>query len=282
MSQSRADALPGFPGSGRRPPGQPPTDTGAWFGAGKQRFWLLAALGVATIAAAYVGIAVGDSIQGGGGASSAQLPVLPTRPANVREVACGTAPISLEQGTRATLTFDAPSLPGYQVASATVQAVSPGAMPSAVDARPQQGLTVLFEAQLVPSAPGRVDEYKLDVTFRRQNEQTVSECTVLVTAPAVLPTQPPPPPPPTATPLPPATPTPLVIQPTLVPTPVPPTPVPPTATPPPLPPTPTALPPTATPTITGTPPTPTPFPTYTSTPTPVPPPATPTCVPAVC
>ena len=275
-----ADALPAGGGGGRPPRAH--TSEGAEGGRskGRRNLWLIAIIGVATVAAAYVGIALGDSIRSGGDTTNQPGVVLPTRAAGVREVACGTAPISMQQGTRATLTFASASLPGYEVANVAVQPISPLARTSSVEATAQQGLSVLFEAFTIPTPPTQVDEYRLLVTFNRDQERTSSECTVLVSAgPEVA----------TSTPLPVVTPTEPPVTPTLavplataviivptqaVPTPAPSatpepvdTPEPPTETP--LP-TNTPVPPTNTPTVTGTPPTATPPPTYTPTVTPTP------------
>jgi DNA-directed RNA polymerase specialized sigma24 family protein len=172
------------------PPPRRPSRVTGWFGEGPRRSWLIALVIFGTAIAAYMGVAVGDSLQGGGSKAGGAMPVLPTRAAGVREVACGTAPIDLEQGARATLTFDPTALNGYQVSGVTVRGVSANAAAQAVEARAQQGLTVLFDAFPVGGPPGRVDEYLLTVTFTRDSERTVSECTVRVAVPTNLTTTP--------------------------------------------------------------------------------------------
>jgi hypothetical protein len=190
---------------------------------------------------------------------------LPTQTSGAREIACGTGPISLDQGSSAVLTFDSQSLSGYQISNIGVRGVSSTAIPQSIDARPQQGLSIRFEAQPIPGSAGRTDEYSLVVTFSKGEERTVSECTVRVRAPGTAV-------PATSTPVTQAspvanTPTPTPVPPTQPPaatsTPLPPTAVPATSTPVP----PTSTPPalcTATPlpTATGTP-IPNPFPTFT-------------------
>jgi hypothetical protein len=151
----------------------------------RRRTMLLVVLGVLTLAFAYLGFVIGSSIEGGGDASD-QIAALPTRAAGVREIACGTAPITLDQGSRATLTFDSQPLSGYQVSGVSVEGVSPNAVPRSVEARAQEGLSVLFEALPATGPAGRTDEYRLLVTFSRGEETTVSECRVLVKAPGTL------------------------------------------------------------------------------------------------
>jgi hypothetical protein len=63
-----------------------------------------------------------------------------------------------------------------------------------VNVTAEQGLAVLFEALALTGAPGRIDEYRLSVTFVRSgSEAIVADCLVRVTAtqastPVVTPT----------------------------------------------------------------------------------------------
>jgi DNA-directed RNA polymerase specialized sigma24 family protein len=254
------------------PPRRPPVAQGGrWFDRrGPRRLLTIAAVLLVSAIAGYIGIAVGDSLQGGGSSVSGTGGPLPTRSPGIRQVACGTAPINMDQGSRADLTFDAAALPNYQIANVAVRPVSIGTSALAVDAKAQQGLSVLFEALPVGGPPGQIDEYDLAVTFARGEERTLAQCRIRVAA--VGPTA-------TATPAPTQTPTPrplptftpvVVATPTATPEPPTPTPTlePPTATPTPTAtstPTATGTPPTSTPTVTGTPPTSTPTPTATPT-----------------
>lgn len=176
---------------GNPPPRRPRTGFLEWYREqSPQKFWLLVLAAGLILLAVYAGIAVGDSIQGTGGASSF-LPPLPTRPPSVREVACGDSAINLEQGSSATLTFDQGALPGYRIEGVEVEAVSASARASNVAALQQEGLSILFETRLIPGSGSRTDEYRLKVTFVNGDDETNSSCEVLVSPPA-----------PTATPLP--------------------------------------------------------------------------------
>jgi DNA-directed RNA polymerase specialized sigma24 family protein len=237
---------------------------------GRRRLLPLIVMAGLTLLFAYLGFVVGTSIEGGGSAGA--VAPLPTQPSGAREIACGTGPISLDQGSSAVLTFDSQSLSGYQISNIGVRGVSATAVPQSIDARPQQGLSIRFEAQAIPGSAGRTDEYSLVVTFSKGEERTVSECTVRVRAPGTAV-------PATSTPVtqaspvantPTSTPVPPTQPPAATSTPVPPTPVPATATP--VLATATPVPPTNTPqalctatplpTSTGTP-IPNPFPTFT-------------------
>jgi DNA-directed RNA polymerase specialized sigma24 family protein len=242
---------------GAEPPRRPPwAGLLDWWRDSPRRGFLLLALLLFTIGAAYVGYAVGDSIRGSDG-GQAGLGALATRAPGVLEIACGTAPISVPQGARQRITFASTALAGYQIdpAKLSVTPLSEGASPRNVNVTAEQGLAVLFEALALTGAPGRIDEYRLSVTFVRSgSEAIIADCLVRVTAtqastPVDTPTA-------AGTPSPTATPSP---------TPRPVGPAAPAATPTPAP-TDTPL-PTASPTPTNTPePTPTP----TRTPTPVP------------
>jgi DNA-directed RNA polymerase specialized sigma24 family protein len=135
-----------------------------------------------TALAIYLGWVSGTSIEGGSGRSG-PVPPLSSDSAGARQIGCG-SPISLAQGEARRLTFNASSLAGYSITNVNVRAVSPGASAPAIDARVQEGLTVAFEALPLPGQPNRTDEYLFSILFRRGNDQSVAECTVLVRAPA--------------------------------------------------------------------------------------------------
>ena len=220
-----------------------------WLAADRRRGHWLAVLIALTAAAAYLGVAVGGSLQSGGGAMG---PLgLPERSPGLREIACSSSsPIIIEQGSRATLTFEAGALSDYALFDVGVEAVSAGASLDALRIEEREGLRVVLEALRVGGPLDRQDEYRLSVTFRLQDAMVLSECAIFVVSPPATPT-----PTPTLTP----TPTPTrAPQQQVVPT------SPPTA--------PTAT-PTYKPTFTPIIPTFTPTPTATRTPTPA---ATPT------
>lgn len=211
----------------------------------------------ALLLAVYLGLALGDSIEGGdGGGGSAN--VLPTTTPGVGQIGCGSGPHNIDQGSINTLTFDARALAGYQMTSAVgVRAVSANAAAQAIQATARPPFALEVTAQPLPGPAGRLDEYRITVTFTRSGQQNItSECIVLVRAPAVAATTAAPA---SATPGVTSTATPTVRPATAVPassTPVPPTPVPPSSTV--APPTGTST-PTATVTVTVTrTPTPTP------------------------
>jgi hypothetical protein len=177
---------------GGLPPRRPWEGFADWLGEnGPGRLSLFILLIGATVLAAYLGLAIGDSIEGGTSNSAATgFAALPTGQAGVRQIACGTGPIDVDQASPVTLSFDSDGrvIPGFQIADASVTAVSPAADAKSVSAKAQQSLTMALLAQPLAGTPGRVDEYKVNVTFTKLLERAVSECTVRVHAPLVTPT----------------------------------------------------------------------------------------------
>ncbi len=274
--QSMQAGRGGNPPAGRGPFGTVDLDDGR----NKKKYFLYAVgLGL-TLVALYIGIALGDSLRGGGGGDNgSNAAALPTRQAGLTDAACP-GPVSLNQGGRVALTFS--NIPaGFELlASPGVRPVSPTSAVGQVSATSQAGNTILFVAATVPNSAGRTDEYQITATFGSGSERQAQQCVVRVLGPAGTPvataTAPVPtpatpavtntvPPAPTATTAP-------IIQPTSVPTSVP-TAVP-TAEPTATPDLSTATPsvPTVVPTAGGTvlSPTETPIPPATQTPTPTP------------
>src|SRR5205814_6248751 len=96
-------------------------------------------------------------------------------------------------------------LPGFQITDVTVNAASGAADAKSINAKAQQGMTLSVLAQPLAGAPGRTDEYNVNVSFAKSGDRAVSDCTLRVHAPLVAPTVAP-----TATNTPAATPSPTV------------------------------------------------------------------------
>ena len=242
-------------------------------GSNRKKIMVYVAALAATLAALYVGIAVGDSLQsGGGGGGDNVAGGLPTRAAGITEASCP-GPINLNQGSKVSLIFnDAPE--GHTLEpDAGIRPISPTAAVTQVSAVSQEGNSILFTANPVPNSAGRTDEYRLTATFSKGSNRQQAECTVRVVGPAATPapaTATVPAASPTSTSVPPTATSAPIIQPTAVPA----TQAPPTATPDLSTPTPSV--PTVVPTAGGVlisptevPPTATTVPTATSTLTPL-------------
>jgi hypothetical protein len=205
------DRLPSGGGgsSGNPPPRRPWEGLADWLGEnGPARLPLVILLVAAMLLAGYLGLAIGDSLEGGSKTSAAiGLAALPTSQPGVREIACGTGPIDVDQGSPITLSFDADGriIPGFQITDLNVKAVSAAGDPKSINAKAQQGLTMSLLAQPIAGAPGRTDEYVVNVTFAKSGDKAVSDCSVRVHAPLVAPTVAP-----TATSVPTLTPSPTV------------------------------------------------------------------------
>jgi hypothetical protein len=164
------------------PPDGPLSRLRGWFDEqGPARVSLTVLFIGAVFLAVYLGLALGDSIEGGdGGSSGGGLAALPTGTPGIKQITCGSGTYTIDQGTPYTLTFDSSALPGFQVSRISVLPVSAGAVAQSIDAKTVQPLTVEVQALRLPSSAGRTDEYKLMVTFSKTGERDVtSECTIL-------------------------------------------------------------------------------------------------------
>ncbi len=157
-------------------------DGGDGGGTSLSKYLLYGAVGVVTLIAIYVGIAVGSSIKGGGSSSnnSNAVATLPTRVSGVTEAACSPGPVTMQPGSRVILVFnDAPS--GYTIdAHPGVSAVSNEAAIDTVTATSQEGNTVLFAAEANSAAAGRTDEYSVTAAFTNGGNRRTLECVVQV------------------------------------------------------------------------------------------------------
>jgi DNA-directed RNA polymerase specialized sigma24 family protein len=264
------------------PPSPPPWSRLAdWFGESPGRRVIVLLLVVLTALAAYLGYAVGDSIEGGGDDGSdaptptplaASVADLPTRTAGLRVIACGDGPVELAPGFQTTIDLASDVLAGYSFSSVNLEALTAGATVRALTVQEGDGLSLSIEA-LAVSAPGATDEYQVEVTFEKTgSDSVVSDCAVNVVSnePTLTPTPAPatetPEPGAAATPLPPTA-APQPTEPPVQATQPPPPPPQPTATPAGPSPTPTRDPnsfiPTFTPTATRTPVPPSPTPSAT-------------------
>lgn len=241
---------PDWEGAGGEPPGGPEPPDAGWSGNGRStRYLLYTGVAGLTLFAAYLGLAVGDSLQDG----AASLPALPTPDASLRAQVCSTVPVRMDSGTSLNLSF-AGLADGQAISEVFVLATSSGASIENVITVVQSGQSILFVARFLPDSAGRSDQYQVNVTFAQGNQTSTAQCTVIVQGIAASQ--------PTVPPVASATATIAVVEPTSPIIILPPnTPIPELDTPTP--------PPTSTPTVTGTPPTPTPTMIPTRTPTPV-------------
>jgi len=153
----------------------------AWFEpvSGRRLLWSYAALGAATALAVYLGVAVADSIRGGGEASGA-VP-LGSGLSVATTVPC-VQTTTLASGESATVKLDAAALGGYEIASASVAPVAGPASAQLLTVRQDGPDTVRLTAAPVDSPAPRADEYRLRLELRRGNDNAVADCRVFVTA----------------------------------------------------------------------------------------------------
>jgi hypothetical protein len=160
----------------------PGRSVGAWAAALRKApiVWSYMLLGMATVVAIYVGIAVADSLQSGGQASGA-VPLDAAVTANLGRAIDCSSPIQLTPGRSSAVTFDAGALAGFELADVAVRSDSPTAA-GGLTATLEGPFTIHFQAAAVEAGSRQVDEYGLTITWRRGEEMALSNCRVEVSA----------------------------------------------------------------------------------------------------
>jgi hypothetical protein len=139
--------------------------------------WSYALLGIATVLAIYLGVAVADSIRGGG-ASSGAVP-LDTTPgaSDVRAIECGDK-IVLTAGQTTTLSFDAEALDGYEIETVGTSPASSSASFDGLTASRVDGHSLRFVAAVRQATSARVDQYEMQINWLDGDQPAVSRCDI--------------------------------------------------------------------------------------------------------
>jgi hypothetical protein len=136
------------------------------------------------VLAIYLALAIGDSLQGGGGDAGA-VPLNTTPGVETgRVIDCGSSPIALENGTSSVVSFDAASLDGFEIGGLTVVPQSQAASASGLTATMQDTHSIRFEAAKAQSTAARTDTYQLRISWKKGAEIATSACAVSVRVPA--------------------------------------------------------------------------------------------------
>jgi DNA-directed RNA polymerase specialized sigma24 family protein len=153
----------------------------SWFAPayGRSFVWGYALLGVSTAIAIFLGLAVADSLSGGGSDAPAA-----GGDDVVREIACETGPLSVESGSTRLFEFDPEALDGFELNSVTVADRPATARSNALVV--EVGGTTAMTAQAAPvlSPTARSDEYGLQILWQRNGEDAVTDCPLFVSVPA--------------------------------------------------------------------------------------------------
>jgi DNA-directed RNA polymerase specialized sigma24 family protein len=144
--------------------------------------WLLG--GIATVVAIYLALAIGDSLQGGGGDAGA-VPLNTTPGVETgRVIDCGSSPIALENGASSVVSFDVASLDGFEIGGLAVVPQSQAASASGLTAKIEDAHSIAFEAAKAQSTTARTDTYQLRISWKKSDEIATSQCAVSVRVPA--------------------------------------------------------------------------------------------------
>jgi DNA-directed RNA polymerase specialized sigma24 family protein len=139
-----------------------------------------AALGVLAVIAIYLGIAVADSLQSGGGDSGAVPLDSPPGVTSGRIIDCGDTPIEMDAGTSTLISFDAEALDGYEINSVLINPVSNDAGDDELEATREDGFSIRFTAAPQDAVPQRTEEFEMLLQWQRDSEAARSSCKVLV------------------------------------------------------------------------------------------------------
>ncbi len=130
--------------------------------------------------AIYLGIAIADSLQSGGGDSGA-VP-LDTQPgvSSQREIDCGDAPIEMDAGTSTLISFDEGALDGYQIKTLSFAPDSEFAKFEDLEATLENPFSIRFVAKQQQTAEVRTEKFQLRIQWQREEELASSTCELLV------------------------------------------------------------------------------------------------------
>jgi DNA-directed RNA polymerase specialized sigma24 family protein len=152
-------------------------------------FWAIA--GVATVIAIYLAMAVGDSIQGGGGNAGA-VPLQSTSSGGGGQaigevIECGSPFVALEHGTESVVSFEPNALDGFSIGGLAVTPNSSAATAQGLKATAEGNHSIKFQAAKAQSTANRTDEYLLRISWRKGSDVATSECPVTVRVSAAAP-----------------------------------------------------------------------------------------------
>jgi hypothetical protein len=152
-------------------------------------FWAIA--GVATVIAIYLAMAIGNSIQGGGGDAGA-VPLQSGAgsaggQATGEVIECSSPFVTLEHGTETVVSFEASSLDGFEIGGLAVTPNSSAATAQGLKATAEGTHSIKFQAAKAQSTTNRTDAYLLRISWRKGSAVAASECPVTVRVSAAAP-----------------------------------------------------------------------------------------------
>jgi DNA-directed RNA polymerase specialized sigma24 family protein len=140
--------------------------------------WSYVLLGVSTAVAIYLGIAVADSLRGGGGNGGE---VSLGSASALRDIPCEAGPLTLAHGTTQTFRFDPAALDGFEIDSVSVRAESrAGQDPVALTARVERPSSLQLQASRGQAQTPRQDVFLVQIQWKRGSETALSDCAVQV------------------------------------------------------------------------------------------------------
>jgi DNA-directed RNA polymerase specialized sigma24 family protein len=148
---------------------------------GKQPLmWTYALLGVLAVVAIFLGVAVANSLQTGGGDSGALPLDAQSGVAGARQIDCGDSPIEMDAGTSTLISFDQSALDGYQIKTLSFQPASDNAKFEDLEATLEDPYSIRFAAKQQETAEERTEQFQLRIQWERGQESANSDCELVV------------------------------------------------------------------------------------------------------
>ena len=150
------------------------------FLAGQPLMWTYALLGVFAVMAIFLGVAVANSLETGGG-DAGSLPLdAQNGAAGNRQIDCGDSPIEMDAGTSTLISFDQSALDGYEIKTLSFAPDSEAAKFENLEATLENPYSIRFAAKQQTSAVERTEQYQLKIQWTRGEETASSTCELLV------------------------------------------------------------------------------------------------------
>jgi hypothetical protein len=142
--------------------------------------WTYVLLGVVAVLAIYLGVAVADSLQGGGGDSGAVPLDAASEGVSGRVIACGDPPLEMQHAASTVVSFDEAALDGFQISAISYVPVSETAAPEDLEGTLENPFLIRLTAAQQDATPPRTEEFVLHIEWQRGEEVATSDCPLFV------------------------------------------------------------------------------------------------------
>jgi DNA-directed RNA polymerase specialized sigma24 family protein len=147
---------------------------------GRPILWTYVLLGVLAVMAAYLGVAVADSLQSGGSDSGAVPLDSAANGASGRVIDCGGGSLEMSDGESTVVSFDEGALDGYQIRSISYVPVTEDAAFEDLEGTLENPFLIRLSAKQQDATEPRTEQFELRIEWQRGEEAANSLCPLLV------------------------------------------------------------------------------------------------------